>query len=410
MKTPGFLLGLLFLSAGITFPLQAQDTVSDFLLTAYEDRNLSGYDSQLDFIRPKNYRAPVIEELEFRWGNDEMTYEDLVYAARFSLGNPWFIRRNNAFFNATSREIRARKQVEFNENMYDRYDMVINYFYQAELSGLIDKRLDVISKISETFENNRESEFFDARDFVESKLSQIDNISNMEESLVETSTAKQKIAAILGKQDFDWEQFNFITVGTIDSIATLLFTESVSSAEIELIKQQLEVAAAEVAREKGDVNFGFLQLEYFPFTNRDSEYGISAGFTIPLFRNKPQIAERRLDQIELENKLIAEQFTDSLKNALEYVHLKSLIGHYRAIQKRVNELDMDAALSTVSRIENYDPIVILELEEGILELEEVLLKLRHKVTEQYLEFLFACDALTRQPLTNYLSNDFEPIE
>ena len=410
MNKSFFFLGLILFVTILPLQVAAQQSVSDFLLTAFEDLNLKSYDSQLDFIRPSNYRVPVIDEFELRWGNDEFNNEDIQYAARFSLSNPWNMRKNKAFFNATSDEIRARKKVEFNENMYDRYETAIDYFYQKELSDLLNKRLSIISKISDTYENNRESDFFDASDFVESKLTQLDNLSDLEESLVETSAAHQKIIARLGTPQIYWDDFQLVSVSAIDSISTLLFSRTVNSVEIELLSERLKVAASEAARERSDINFGFVQFEYFPFTDRDSEYGISAGITLPIFRNKPQIAERKLDEIELENELIAEQFNDSLSNTLEYVLLKNLIGNHRNIQQKAEELNLERALEMVSRIEDYDPIVILELEEGILELEEVLLKSKHRVIEQYLEFLFAYDALIQQPLTNYLSNDFELIE
>tara|TARA_R110000868_G_scaffold259361_3_gene517193 strand:+ start:23664 stop:24902 length:1239 start_codon:yes stop_codon:yes gene_type:complete len=395
----------------VTLSINAQETVSDFLLTAFEDRSLLAYDAQTKFLKPSNYRIPIIDELEIRAGNDEQTYEDLQYAFRVRPSNPWKIRRNNALFNATKKELSIRRQIEFKENLSERYELLATYYFEKKLFDLISQQQLLASKKASIFQNNMESDLFDARDFAEAKLDQIEGLESMDEALVQWNQTQQRVYTILGTSTFNWSSFDLISVEHIDSVSSIIVNSALSSVELELITQRIEVARQEVRLEKADFDIGYVQAEYFPFTNRDTEIGYSIGFTIPIFRNnRPQIAERKLDEIELKNEFKSEEHQDSVKKILEYEHLKNLLLHHKMILEKVDEIDLESLASNLARIEDYDPIAILDLEEGILKLDEILLKSEKRVIEQYLEFLFTFDVIIDQPLINYLSDSLEYLQ
>ena len=159
----------------------AQTSMSDFLLTAFEDINTRGYDKSINFLSPKNYRLPVVEDLEFRFGNDELTLEDQQYAIRFRPGNPWKIRRNNALFNATKKELSIRKQIQYQENLENRYELAADYLLKIQLLNIEQQKFSLIQKRVDIFNTNMESSLFDAKDFVDAKLDQVDAITNQEE-------------------------------------------------------------------------------------------------------------------------------------------------------------------------------------------------------------------------------------
>ncbi|HCI72907.1 MAG TPA: hypothetical protein DHV30_20855, partial [Balneola sp.] len=85
--------------------------------------------------------------------------------------------------------------------------------------------------------------------------------------------------------------------------------------------------------------------------------------------NRNQVAERKLDEIELAGELAAEQFQDSVKRITEYEYLKSLISQHEILTHRINTLDLITLKKNLSQIENNNPLIILELEEGILKLK-----------------------------------------
>ncbi|HBX65021.1 MAG TPA: hypothetical protein DEG32_02265, partial [Balneolaceae bacterium] len=100
-------------------------------------------------------------------GNDEQTYEDIQYALRVRPGNPWRIRRNNAFFNATKKELQLQKKLEYKDNIFLRYEVALEYFYNRDLADQIDERMQLISRKASIMEDNIDSDLFDAKDYSE---------------------------------------------------------------------------------------------------------------------------------------------------------------------------------------------------------------------------------------------------
>lgn len=389
----------------------AQSSLSDFLLTAFEDVNTLGYENSMNFISPRNYRLPIVEDLEFRYGNNEFTNKDQQYAIRFRPGNPWKIRRNNALFNATKKELSIRKQLQYKENLEVRYELASEFLLEAKLLDIQKKNYSIIAKRVEILSNNMESSLFDAKDFVEAKLDQIDALNNQEESNVSIIRAKNQILVILQHTELNWASSSLISVSSIDSISNNIISNEISSLEIDLIAQEIEVAKKEIRLEKADFDIGFFQTEYFPYRDKDTDYGVSFGLSIPLFKaNKNQIAERKLDEIELKGELITEQYQDSVQRIIEYEYLKSLIIHHRSLITQIEQLNLEQLSKNLNQIEDNNPLTLLKLKEGALKLEELQLKSYKRVIEQYLKFLSAFNVLTKQPLTNYLSQHLESLE
>lgn len=403
----------LFTLTGQTTSLQAQYTVSDFLLTAFEDVNLDEYSSQIGFISPGNVRLPVIDEVEIRLKNDERTYEDLRYQLRVSPANPWKIRRNQALFNATKAGLDAKKQLQIKENLFTRYEVVLEYFEQLTLAEIHKKALNLANRKTEILQNNTESTFFDARDFAESKLEQIEVLEEYTQTEVELSYSRQKIMLEMGITTLDWARFRLITIPTIDSLATQISAAQFSSTELDVLAKQYDIAQKETMLEKSDFDIGYLQAEYTPFLNQDgkNELGFSVGISLPIFKkNKPRIAERMLQQIEREHELIAETSRDSIQKALEYSFLLSLIKQHQHLEANIAKLNIATLRKNLAIIEEKDPLVLTELEAASLKLEELRIKSKFRVLEQYLYFLFAFDAPVRLPLRNYLSEELQLLE
>ncbi len=375
-------------------------------MTAYEDQNLRPYDSKINFLKPRNYRLPIVDKVEFRLSNDEQTYEDLEYAMRLRPANPWKIRRNNALFNATKKELQLQKKIEYKENMLLRYQTALDFFYYRDLADNIQKRLDLISKKSGIMQENLKSDLFDAKDFSEAKLDQVKAIEDMEEAMVKANYALLQIQLTLNSARLDWQSFNLIKVETIESIADSTSLQSSQSTELDLIAQELEVARQQTRLRKADFDIGFAQMEYYPFTNKDSKYGFSVGVTLPIFGdNKPKIAEDKLDELELKDTYNFEQFQDSVAKVREYRYLKKLINQYHKVLEQKKALNFNAMEANVAQSDEFNPITVLELREGMQKLEEVVLKSKYQVLSQFVVFLYTFDAISAHPLVNYLSED-----
>jgi len=403
---------ILFISLfTISDNVNAQGSMSDFLLTAFEDLNTKGYDASINFLSPKNYRLPIVEDLEVRFGNDEFTQKDQQYAVRFRPGNPWKIRRNKALFNATKKELSIRQQLQYHENLVDRYELAAEYLLETKSLDLEQRKYALIKKRIDILGSNLESALFNSKDFVEAKLDQVDALNSKEETTVSILNLERIIVSVLQQPEINWNSEQLISISGMDSIADEIASKSLPALELELITQKIDVARKEVRLEKADFDIGYFQTEYYPYRDRNSDYGLSFGISIPIFNsNKNQIAEKKLDEIELRNDFAAEQYQDSIKRVVEYEYLKSLLAQHRMLIEQIEDLELDKLSSNLRQIEDNNPLTFLDLEEGKLKLEELKLKSYSRVIDQYLEFLDAYNVITNLPLRNYLSKDLSNLE
>ncbi len=84
--------------------------------------------------------------------------------------------------------------------------------------------------------------------------------------------------------------------------------------------------------------------------------------------------------------------------------------HHNQLLTEIEKLNIDVLTSNLAISEDFNPIALLELEEGKLRLEELVVRSNERLLQHYLDFLFAFDALQQQPLQNYLAKDLSLIE
>ncbi len=408
-----FLIILFFVCLqNLSADVSAQRTPEEFLLTAFEDLNTLEFSQQIDFLERRSYQIPLGEELEFRYSNDERTYSDARYQLRFRPSNPWRVRRNNALFNARKEELTLRQKIEFNENLYDRYARLTNYLFSEKKRSIAQQKLHQRNQLLQLFEGATESDLFDARDYVDAKLQLIEALEDYDQARIEVELISQEIKITLETDQFNWKTFELVTIATIEFVMADVLSSIYNSAELEYLTKQIEVANLDLSTEKADFDIGFVQAEYAPFRGAgETDIGFSFGITLPIFRNnKAQIAERTLDAIQRENEFISEQYQDSLKKVLESRFLEEQLSNHKKLLKQVEELDLSTLQRNLATAEDFDPISLLELQEGELKLNELVLRSYERLIEQYLEFLFTFDALATQPLKNYLANELTSLE
>lgn len=390
--------------------LLAQSTFHDFILTAFEDLNTSKFDAQLDFLKTRNYSIPIIDEIEIRGGNDEFNREDQQYAIRIRPSNPWKIRRNNALFNATRKELDIRRKLAFAENLRDRYALALDYIFEKRAAEIHEESFQLLQQRITVLEENQQTNLFDAKDYIEAKLELIEALVELNDSNSDLNRLEIEILSILQTTSIDWSDLELISTEKLNLHSQQVAKSMFNSTELELIAQELEVAKRELSLEKADFDLGFIQGEYSPFRDNDSDLGLSAGITIPIFRsNKNQIAERKLDEIELRNELITEQQRDSINKVLNYNYLQQLISHHIELVKQIELLNLDSLVDQLNRIEDNNPLSLLDIQEGILKIKELKLQSEEQLLNQYLEFLEAFDAYSQSSLVNLISNSMETI-
>src|SRR5690554_3485474 len=184
--------------------LKAQESLNDFILTAFEDLNLQQYETQIQFLTKRSYSLPLIDKLEARFDNDDLTKDDHEYALRLKPTNPWKIRRNNALFNASKLELQAEKKILVNENLYLRYELALGYLVEQEAQITANAKLDIINQVATILSENQQSILFDPKSYVGIKLKQIDALSTIGDLKQASNYYTQHISTILQSNQFNW--------------------------------------------------------------------------------------------------------------------------------------------------------------------------------------------------------------
>src|SRR5690554_6358223 len=199
--------------------LKAQESLDDFILTAFEDLNLQQYESQIQFLTKRTYSLPLIDKLEARYDNDDLKKDDQEYALKLKPNNPWKVRRNNALFNASKRELQAEKKILLNENLYCRYELALGYLIEQEAQATANAKLDIINQMATILSENQQSVLFDPKSYVGIKLKQIDALSTIGEIKQASNFYTQHITTILHTTQFNWDNVELISVENVEAHA-----------------------------------------------------------------------------------------------------------------------------------------------------------------------------------------------
>lgn len=390
--------------------LNAQSGVNDFLLSAYDDNNLNQFDSQIKYINQGDYGVPLIKKMELRYDNDKMIKEDQEYALRLKAVNPLKLKYNNAVFNASKKQLETERQISINLNLYNRYELAMGYMIEDEASKISEKQLKLTNQIVDILTENQQSALFDPQDYVDLKLKQIEAIKKTTDTKQRNLLYTQNIASMLSTTSFDWSNFELISVQTLEKNVHLIANRQNNSLNSALLANKIDVTKKELKLDNYDLDLGFFQTKYIPYTTNKSKFGITFGVNIPLFKpKKNKVAESKLKELSLYDELDYTEKIDSINRSISTQFLLKLIDEYYELEQQVEELDIDSISKNMGKIQSNNPLTHLEMKLGVLKLEELLLKSKKAILEQYLEFLMAFDALVTPPLINHISENLEPL-
>jgi hypothetical protein len=400
----------------LSFHSEAQLTISDFLSTAKEDIRLQQWNESLGYLESKPYRLSPIQRLEFRTQNRELEPTQQEFALRVTPGNPWEIRNNNRYFKSYRNLMEVERELVQQEAFKDRYHAAIDYFICSEQRMLMQQVYDNISQQLAILEKQIGTDYFDADDYMDSQLDLVETSADLHAEMVTQSVAMRRIRFLANNAsivELPWQRVEFISVERIIQVVDSLGNRSLSILSQSYQQERARVAQAQYKLEKSNINAGFIQAEY---DNRRVEqervpFNIALGVTIPIFNpNKPDMAERRLDEIEASNELAEEK----LENKYMLDALKQQISEnalaYKKINDQLDKLTNSPVGKTLSQLKGSDPRVMVKFYGSTLKLKEVQLKLYRLILTDYIEYIAQAGGLEVRPAVNFLSNDLPPLD
>jgi hypothetical protein len=387
-------------------------TLKQYLASSLSDPYYKSFDAQQSFLNDRhNYALPWIDQLQFRYQDNQLNNYQTRYGIRFNPVNPWQIRNNNQYFKGIQTLKVLEQKMALKGILRERYDKVVEYWMATELVDLTLKQKLIREQIGNTMGKKAGSSDFDTDQYLNAQLDIISKEADYQEANLERDVWMSRILTVANAETFDLSQTSLIT---IDQINQLIQTEAaIGGIESEYLKQRVEISNQKMKLEKSDYNVGYLQTLYG--SNRDiggrNSIGVAFGVTIPIFNsNKENVAREKMDAIERQGEFEQFQLEEKNKRSNSVAFLKLHLNHYKKVDSLVVSLTSKGLNLLTGLSNNYDPIVELKYREKLAQLDILKAKIRREILLQYISFLDNSDKLHQWPLVNYLSNSFERIE
>jgi len=387
-------------------------TLKQYLNSSLSDPYYKSFDTQQAFLNDRhNYSLPWIDQLQFRYQDNQLNNYQTRYGVRFNPVNPWQIIRNNQYFQGIQYLKALEQKMALKVILRERYDKVVEYWMASELADHTLKQKLIREQIGNTMSKKAGSADFDADQFLNAQLDIISKEADSHEADLERDISLSRILIVANATTFDLPQASLID---IDQINQLVKTETTTNkTETEYLKQRVEIANRKMKLEKSDFNIGYLQTMYGSDRQIDGQnsFGLAIGVTIPIVNsNKENVVREKLDAIERQGEFEQFQLEEKNKRLNSVAFLQLHLDHYKKIDSMIISLTSKGLNLLTGLSSNYDPIVELKYREKLAQLDLLKAKIKREVLLQYVSFLDNSDKLHERPLVNYLSKDLERVE
>ena len=408
-----FIVTLLALLASIS--TRAQVTMKEFLRSVKSDYEVSSYEAQISYLDAKTYRLSPLQRLEFRTRSNQLDPDRQDFGLRFTPANPWEIRSNNHYFQQYKSVLSFERDLALKDALIARYSLIIDVLYFREIKTMKEEAQRLVNAQVSIMEKQRQSDFFNAEDYVELKLGQMDRTVEFEEASFDLLNQFRKVEGTYpaaSELTVDWKYEQVLSVERVGQVIDSLYGLQLTPVSLKYRESMIDLANQEYKLEKSNINVGFVQAQYEPYrVEQDRKpWNVSLGVTIPITNpNKGDMTKRKLEAIEAEHERDETKAEIKTLTISSREQLKSLMLRYQDIKQKVHALNVGALSSTLNAIRDENPMATIRFNENLLKLKSIEVKLRQSILTTYIEFLGHTDNIQQQPLVNFLSPRLEVI-
>ncbi len=406
---------LISLFIAVNVEVSGQVTVSEFLRSAKDDREVRLFEEQLSYLQQKPYQLSPLQKLEVRTRSNQLDPARQDYALRLNPANPWEVRHNNNYFKEFQLVLATRKAIVLKEVLAARYKLVIDFMYYRELKALAEEDKKLAEAALAVLGMQQYSDSFKGDDFVKLNLEHLNKVVALEEVSFEMDNQMDQIVEkhpAAFDQNIEWDYQRILSIDQIEMVVDSLFTAEGSNIALAYQEGKVNLANQEFKLERSNINVGFLQTQYEPYRIEQNRkpWNISMGITIPIANpNKGDMTKRKLEVIEAQYDLDEKRGELQSQRVMLHRRLKNLITRYRLTKLKMDELRNGTLAKTLTEMKGNNPLAAIQFNANTLKLQGIVLKLRQSILSTYIEFLSSTDRLQQHPITNYMSSDFEEI-
>ena len=410
---------LLYTFTALAFLSYSSDPIKiamkDVLASARKDDRFVYNQKTLTLLKGMDYRLPLLQKLDLRYGTDDYGVNRSQYGLGFSFNTFSQMRNQLAIKNAQMGIYEAQNDYLMQQAILDRYVTLTDIYFSNQLLDKF-KTLETLLNLKNATQREMLQRGLDVRikDIVDNendKNSLQLSMSNLESNLANNY---QKVKQFLGRQnDLDIDFKGVIAVKQVENIVNDVKKKiDLQMPELKLRKSQIGLANAELNLENAMNReyFSSFQLgfEQKPKTNLFENPFFRLGFNVPLLGNsRLKRNELTLDILEAEDRFNLTFLTAQKEIKLQIVSIENLLKKYSLFYDKNEKSIIKNILNNKKLTAELNASDLLDLkilqQKGDIEI----VKIANDLTHQYVALLDKVGLLTASPNKNYLSVGLE---
>ncbi len=398
--------------------LHAQDaiTTTSFLRAAQESRQVESDSANLSFLEDYNYNLPLLRDVQLRTETRDFFLNRQEYTIRIKPNSLSAISRQKKVYQNKIEEVRIENQINFNEELENRYLLLVDYIFIDKLVELYtESQLQLKDKLHLLGQKVYDTDF-DVKDLIDTEESLFSVNSKLNDLNEERSIKQSLLLLFLNKGEDDSIEINSndlikpqqVAEVSISSLKTENLEVSLQKLKLKTLEREMRLSTA-----RSNQIFDYFQAKYGGRNTVifEEEFSLGLGINLPFFGNsRKNKGDYYFEKLRKESKLNETLYKIDADQKLAQNEFRRAITNYQSLKKQIDESSVASLLETYKGMEGVSPLLLLKLKilQHKKKIEE--LKAQQQMYQSYIKVLAQEGILFQEPLLNYLSATLESIE
>ncbi len=411
-----FQIAMMLLLSSFSISAQNQITISEYLNSIKESEQVKIDSNTVSLLNDYNYNLPIIKSAQFRTETNDLVLERQEYTFRLKPNSIRAMSDQKELYQKRIEAVIVKNQLGFNEDLKDRYILILNYYFSSKLIDLYkEKQIQLEDKLNILSHSIYEIKF-DVEDLIDAeddlletnlKLIMLEESSNNQLALLKQSLNYQGDSLVFNFDDFI-SPSEIYNVTIQDTIPTEPLNITLQKLKMYTLENEMELTAA-----KSKQILDYVQARYAAKKNDifDESFSLGLGINLPFFGNtRSKKGEYYLKIINEESKLSKLKSKNIDNNKIVNEEFKTAKINYQILQKQNEESSINLLLDTYKKMEGAPPLQLVNLKVLQNKKNIEVLKSKHELYKIYIITLAYQEVLFQKPLINYLSSTKELID
>lgn len=407
------LLFLLLISYNTSLISQETYSINRFLGSINESKLVYTDSTTTSLLNDINYSIPIIQSAQFRLETRQFIETFQEYSIRIKPNSFRAKSSQKSLYQSKIEELRINNQIKINEELKNRYLLIIDYIFNEKQIVTYIKRQQQLKDKLEILSHSVYDENFDIKDLIESEE---DLLATNLKLIQLQKTSEDQIAylkEILDEKENSLE-INFENLILPEQIINFPVADSVAHEYLFVTLQKLKLNTIDnemllsVAESKQFLDF--VQAKYIGKSENLFEDNLSIGFGInlPFFGTaRQEKSEHYFEKLTKENDLNNEIEEYQLKVNFAKNEFDTSIINYKTLTNQNRESSVSKIYETYRKMEGVSPLLLLKLKIIQNKKEIEILKFEQELYISFIKYLSINETLFQKPYINYLTNSFE---